>query len=94
MGIKRKTEGYVDKGKVKKRTIVSGGRKRKIVLTRFSSMEPDEIATDSIGGKIPLDRLSHACIIRDDCRKWIERNAKWTKVPPKQGKVTVEVYEL
>ncbi len=80
------------KGKAK--TLREGGRRRAVVLTRESSGQPDEEALDACGGKIPVDRLVHAGVLRGDTPKWLVRYARWTQVPPGQGRVVVDVYDL
>lgn len=70
-----------------------GGRKRIVHVTRHSSREPDELSADVIGGKIAIDRLVHANILRDDSREWCERKASWQKAAPKDGRLVVEVFE-
>lgn len=71
-----------------------GGRRRAVVLTRESSGQPDEESLDACGGKIPVDRLVHAGVLRGDTPKWLVRYARWTQVPPGQGRVVVDVYDL
>ena len=78
--------------RVRKRA--SGGRRRRVVVTRHSSVAPDEITVDVAGGKLPLDRLVVAGVLRDDNRKWCEREARWEYAPPKQGRVVIEVFEM
>jgi hypothetical protein len=76
-------------------TVRSGGRRRIVSVTRYSSREPDEpTSPDSIGGKVPIDRLVRAMILRDDNRKWVERHGQWIKCAPRSGRVVVEVYEM
>jgi hypothetical protein len=71
-----------------------GGRPRLVVVERESNRPPDELSADAIGGKVPIDRLVAACILRDDNREWCLRYAKWTPVPRGAGRVIVSVYEL
>jgi len=94
MNVTRKIEHVIKKGIARKRTRVTGGRRRLVVLTRESSREPDELSVDVLGGKIVLDRLVQACVLRDDRRTWCAREAHWAPAKPKQGRVVVEVYEL
>jgi hypothetical protein len=72
----------------------TGGRRRLVVVHRHSSREPDEVSCDAGGGKLPLDRLKQAEVIRDDSRKWLAREAHWMRSAPGEGRVVVEVYEL
>lgn len=94
MGVTRKTSASIVKGRIKRRTEVSGGRRRKLVLTRCSSRQPDELSCDVLGGKIPIDRLVQACVLRDDNQRWLEREGRWQMAKPGQGKVIVEVFDL
>lgn len=68
--------------------------RRLVRCTRHSSAAPDEIGVDIIGGKLPLDRLVQANVLRDDNAKWCAREASWLKAPPKKGLVVIEVYDL
>lgn len=79
------------KGKVRRER--SGGRRRIVVVTRYSLRRPDEIAADSIGGKMPIDRLVAAGVLRGDSDKWCERIARWEHAPAGTGRVVVEVFE-
>lgn len=94
MGIKKHTTGKVVRGKLQTKTTVTGGRKRSIRVTRYSSRKPDEISADIIGGKIAIDRLVQAEILRDDSSEWLKREAYWQQVPRGQGKVVIEVFEI
>ena len=69
-------------------------KRRRVVVTRHSSREPDELAVDVIGGKIPIDRLVKLGILAGDSRKWLDREARWEYAPPKAGKLVIEVYEV
>lgn len=80
--------------RVRTKTTVTGGRRRRVVVTRHSSVEPDDISCDVVGGKALLDRLKHADVLRDDNRKWCEREARWEYAPPKHGRVVIEVFEM
>jgi len=71
-----------------------GGRRRLVVVERESKRPPDELSTDAIGGKVPIDRLVVAGILRDDNAEWCLRLPKWTPVPKGAGRVIVSVYEL
>lgn len=82
------------RGRIRMRTEVSGGRRRAVRVTRHSSREPDEMSVDVVGGKLAIDRLVIARVLRDDSRRWLERQARWFCAPPKQGCVVVEVFEL
>lgn len=68
--------------------------KRFVRVTRFSSVQPDEIGVDVIGGKVPIDRLVKASILRGDTTADIEREAMWHKAAPGDGSLFVEVFEL
>jgi hypothetical protein len=67
--------------------------RRRIVVTRYSSRQPDEIACDIIGGKIPIDRLVKAGVLAGDSAKWLEREARWVRCKPGEGKLVVEIFE-
>lgn len=71
-----------------------GGRRRAVVVTRESSARPDEEALDSIGGKIPLDRLVQAGVLRGDSHDWLVRFGQWQRAKPGEGRVVVDVYEI
>lgn len=73
--------------------VVGGGRKRMVVLTRESSRQPDEISCDALGGKMPIDRLVQADVLRGDSAKWLVRVAKWAPARLGEGRVIVDVYE-
>lgn len=75
-------------------TVREGGRRRAVVITRESSVRPDEIAVDAIGGKIPLDRLVHAGVLRGDSPQWLVRYCDWKSVAPGEGRVVIDVYEI
>ena len=70
------------------------GAKRKVVVTRFSSSEPDEYACDILGAKLPIDCLVRAGLLAGDSRKHLVREARWIKSRPKEGKLVVEIYEI
>lgn len=82
------------KSKGKEKLVRNGGRKRIVVVTRESSVRPDELALDSIGGKIPLDRLVHAGVLRGDTITWLARYCDWKPASPGEGKVTIDVHEV
>lgn len=84
----------IEKGKVKITTQRTGGRRRLVVVHRFSSREPDEVSCDVLGGKLPLDRLVQAEVLVDDNRKWLKREARWSPAPPRQGRLVLSVHEL
>lgn len=81
-------------GPKKPRVVKEGGRRRAIVLTRESSVRPDELALDAVGGKIPVDRLVHAGVLRGDTLAWLVRYVVWRQVAPGEGRVVVDVYDL
>lgn len=82
----------VDKGKLRIKRI--GGSRRLVTVTRESAKEPDEgTSADSIGGKMPIDRLVHAGVLVDDSAKWITRSAAWKKVARGSGRVIIDVWE-
>ena len=93
MGVKRKTKGAVKSQRMVTITMISGGHQRKVRLTRHSSREPDELSVDVMGGKIPVDRLVHAGVLREDDRIWLQREARWTPAPPSKGHVLIEVFD-
>jgi hypothetical protein len=76
------------------RILREGGRRRAVIVTRESNRRPDDISADVIGGKIPLDRLVHALVLRDDDDEWLVRMPRWKMAPRDAGKVRIEVYEL
>jgi hypothetical protein len=88
------------RGPAKKRgrlgAVVDGGhsRRRHVVVTRYSSRRPDEVSCDTVGGKLPIDCLVRAGVLRDDSAKWCTREARWERVPRgAAGFVEIEVYE-
>jgi hypothetical protein len=70
------------------------GRPRAVRVTRYSSAKPDEIAADSIGAKMPVDRLVIAGVLRGDRAEDLEREAHWEKAPPGHGSLLLEIYDL
>lgn len=75
--------------------IVEGNaRRRRVVVMRYSSTQPDEVSADSIGGKCPIDVLVRVGILRDDNAKWCEREARWERAAPGAGRVVIEVHEI
>ncbi len=73
--------------------LLANGKRRVVEVVRYSSTEPDEFAADTIGGKVPIDRLVHAGIIAGDSRKHIVRQAAWKYAPRGEGRVVINVYE-
>lgn len=72
-----------------------GGRKRAVVVTRFSSVRPDEESVDAtLGGKIPVDRLVQAGVLRGDTHVWLVRYGSWVPCLRGEGRVVVDVYEI
>lgn len=72
-----------------------GGRRRVVVVTRVSSVRPDELSLDAhLGGKIPIDRLVQAGVLRGDSDKWLARYGVWQQASPGEGKVIIDVYEI
>lgn len=72
-----------------------GGRRRAVVITRESSVRPDEESLDAhLGGKIPIDRLVQAGVLRGDNHTWLVRYGQWKEAPPGAGRVVVDVYEI
>lgn len=69
-------------------------QRRRVVVTRHSSAEPDELAVDVIGGKVPVDGLVKKHLLVDDDRQWCVREALWRKAAPKRGMVIVEVFPI
>lgn len=72
---------------------VSGGRRRVLEVTRYSSREVDELAIDILGGKIVVDRLTWAGVIAGDARKHIVRRPRWVPVKPGEGRLEIVVFE-
>ena len=89
MGVVRRT--ILERNKPK--DVVEGGRRRVVVVNRFSSAPPDELSCDAIGGKIPIDRLVLADVLRGDTTEWLGRVPVWTMAPRERGLVRVDVYE-
>lgn len=87
-------EHRIVNGKIKVKETRTGGRRRLVVVHRFSSREPDELSCDVLGGKCPLDRLVQAEVLVDDNRRWLEREARWSMAPPRKGRVVLSVHEL
>lgn len=73
--------------------IAPDGARRRVVVTRHSSREPDELSCDVLGAKIALDRLVIAGILAGDSRKHLDREAHWVYAKPGAGELVVEVYE-
>jgi hypothetical protein len=70
------------------------GRFRALRLTRFSSVEPDEISADAIGGKTPIDRLVEAGILRGDAGRDLHREARWERAKAGGGALLIEVFDV
>jgi hypothetical protein len=79
---------------VVEKLVVTGGRRRIVEFTRHSTQDVDEPAIDILGGKLLIDRLVWAGIIRGDSGEDIVRRGRWVKAPPKQGFVKLVVYEM
>lgn len=69
-------------------------RPRAVVVTRYSSVQPDEITVDVIGGKVPIDRMVHAGILRGDNVADLQREARWKQSPPGEGALVIEVFDF
>lgn len=80
--------------KKKRKPVIEGGRRRVVVVTRFSAAPMDELSTDACGGKIPIDRLVHADVLRGDTPEWVGRVAYWKQVAPTEGRVVIDVHEI
>lgn len=78
--------------RLSRRTIVANGEPRDVLVTRFSSRQPDETSCDVLGGKLPIDRLVHADILRGDSPSWITRAGAWAPAPPGATRVRIEVF--
>lgn len=68
-------------------------RMRRVVVTRRSARQPDEVSCDACGGKLAIDCLVRAGILRDDSPRWLERVARWERATGAEQGVRVEVYE-
>jgi hypothetical protein len=82
----------VERGKL--RTRREGGHRRIVNVRRESSVCPDELSVDVLGGKMPIDRLVAAGVLVGDTDQWLIRRGEWQSVPPGQGRVIIDVYEL
>ncbi|RTL27859.1 MAG: hypothetical protein EKK55_05555 [Rhodocyclaceae bacterium] len=71
-----------------------GGRRRVAVVTRFSSQPVDEISVDILGGKMLIDRLVAAHVLRGDDAEWLARVPRWKLAAPEEGRVVVDVHEI
>lgn len=72
-----------------------GGRRRAVVVTRESSVRPDEESLDAhLGAKVALDRLVQAGVLRGDTHDWLVRYGTWQRAKPGEGRVVVDVYEI
>lgn len=87
----RLVKGKVVKGGLRIKRI--GGRQRLAIVRRHSSRQVDELSCDVLGAKAPLDRLVQAGVLVDDNAKWLQRCAIWVPAKPKEGHLTIEVYE-
>ena len=77
------------------RVVQEGGRRRAIILTRESSVRPDDpSAGDAVGLKIPADRLVTAGVLRGDTSEWLVRHCLWKPAKRGEGRVVVDVYEV
>lgn len=70
------------------------GRRRVVVVMRYSSIRPDETTVDVLGGKIAVDRLVQAGVLRGDTLGWLARYGGWVRAAPGEGRVEVDVYEV
>jgi hypothetical protein len=70
------------------------GGPRAVRVTRYSSVMPDEITVDVVGGKVIVDRLVQGGILIGDTHTDLEREAAWQAAPPKHGRLVVEVFAL
>ena len=68
-----------------------GGKRRSVIVTRYSSRPTDELSVDLIGGKIVIDCLVRAAVLAGDSAQLLGRDARWVKSPPGTGKLVVEV---
>ena len=68
-------------------------RRRVVVVTRYSTSQPDSLEPDVLGGKIPLDRLIHRGILFQDDPKWLGRFGAWLHAPAGEGYVIIDVHE-
>jgi Holliday junction resolvase RusA-like endonuclease len=68
-------------------------KKSRAIFTRFSSVEPD-YDNLVISFKAIRDGLKKAGVIEDDGPKFLDAVYYWDKVPPKFGKVRIEVWEI
>jgi hypothetical protein len=90
-----KLSELADRGGVSSLSNVSArGRVRRVVVDRHSSREPDELACDTIGAKPVIDRLVLAGILAGDSRKFLQRNAWWSKAKAGQGFLRIEVFDV
>lgn len=67
---------------------------RAVRVTRRSSAKVDELSVDALGGKVPVDRLVRAGILRGDRIADLEREAVWQAAPPGKGSLLVEVFAI
>ena len=79
---------------VVEKLVVTGGRRRIVEFTRHSTKPVDEAAIDILGGKLLIDRLVWAGVIRGDSGEDIIRRGRWVKAAPGAGFVKVTCYEV
>ena len=77
-----------------KASIQDDPRPRAVIVTRYSSKEPDELAADTVGGKGPIDRLVEAGVLAGDARKDLHRETRWSIAPKNEGYLLIEVHEV
>lgn len=92
---RKEVDRYVSRAAMRRPDATTAlGCRRRIVVIRHSSREPDEISVDTCGGKVALDRLVQAGFFADDRRKYCERDASWQRAKPGEGYLMVEVMEV
>lgn len=69
-------------------------RRRGVRVVRRSASPCDEMSVDVLGGKIPIDRLVKAGVLRGDSMNDLVREALWQPAPPGEGTLTVTIFEL
>jgi len=93
-GAKVETSGRIIKGKLCVSRRKHGGRRRRLRVVRYTSGRLDESAgVDTLGGKLVVDELVTANILRDDSEEWVERVGRAERAPQGQGCLVVEVFE-
>lgn len=60
------------------------------VLTRHSASEPDP-ENLAVSFKAVVDGITDALGLPDDSRKFVEREYRWEKAPPKRGRISVVI---